>query len=53
MSGDAIQIVRSVYTFWDFLADVGGLIDMFKILVNPLVAFINMLVGTGLSRFLL
>ena len=50
---DAVQTVRSVYTIWDVLGDVGGLIDMFKILALPLVTFVNMLFGTGLTRFLL
>ena len=53
MSTDAINTVRSVYTVWDVLGDIGGLIDMFKILAQPLVDFINTLVGTGLTRFLL
>ena len=53
MSVDAVQTVRNVYTIWDVLGDVGGLIDMFRILALPIVTFANMLVGTGLTRFLL
>ena len=29
---DAVQTVRNVYTIWDVFGDIGGLIDMFKIL---------------------
>ena len=53
LSEDAVQTVRSVYTIWDVLGDIGGLIDMFKILAQPLVALSNLLIGSGMARFLL
>ena len=44
---------RSVFTFWDFLGDVGGLYDMLILIGGQLVALIQFAVGSGLNRFLI
>ena len=41
---------RSIYTFLDFLGDIGGLLDAFKLLGAGL---INLLYGRSLSNYLL
>ena len=38
---------RSVYTFWDFLGDVGGLNDILCIIGQWLVLWIQLIVGSG------
>ena len=50
---DAILEVRSIYTIWDVLGDIGGLIDMLRLLVMPLVALLNFSFSFGINRFLL
>ena len=43
---------RSVFTFWDFLGDVGGLNDMLTLLGSWAVSFIQILSGSGLNRYI-
>ena len=52
MNKDKISHRRSIYTFWDFLGDVGGLFDMLKLLVKPILAIGSLLFGSGLDKFL-
>ena len=49
---DAIEEVRTVYTFWDVLGDIGGLIDMLVLLGQPLIYLLNLIMGTGIRKFL-
>ena len=42
-----------MYTFWDFLGDVGGLHDMLKLLGEFLMTIITMISGSGLERYLI
>ena len=53
MSTDQTIHSRSIYTVWDFLGDVGGLFDMVKLLIQPLVTLSSALLGTGLHRYLI
>ena len=50
---DAILEVRTIYTIWDVLGDIGGLIDMLRLLVMPIVALLNFSFSIGINRFLL
>ena len=53
LEGDSIVHVRSIYTVWDVLGDIGGLIDMLRFMVQPLVIGANFIFGSGLTRYLL
>ena len=50
---DAILEVRSIYTIWDVLGDIGGLIDMLRLLVMPIVTLLNFSFSLGINPFLL
>ena len=43
---------RSIYTFWDFLADVGGLYDMLIVIGGWAMTIIQTFAGSGLSRYI-
>ena len=43
---------RAVFSFWDLLGDVGGLYDMLILIGGQLVAIIQLIVGSGLNRYL-
>lgn len=49
-SPDRVTYQRSIYTFLDFLGDIGGLLDAFKLLGA---ALINLIYGSSLSNYLL
>ena len=34
---DAIEQVRSIYTIWDALGDIGGLVEMLRYLCYPII----------------
>ena len=53
MDLDKVSHMRSIYGVWDFLGDVGGLFDMLRLLAEPIVAFLSVLFGSGLERYLL
>ena len=40
---------RSIYTIWDLLGDIGGLLDMMIKLKSPLVSFFSFLLGISLE----
>ena len=44
---------RSVYTFWDFLADVGGLYGSLTELAYPLLWISSLIFGSNLDKFLI
>ena len=43
---------RSIFTFWDFLADVGGLYDMLIVIGGWVLSIIQLVSGSGLNRFI-
>ena len=45
--------MRSVYTIWDVLGDIGGLIDMLYLLGKPVLIILQVILGSGMSQFLL
>ena len=49
---DAIEEVRTIYTIWDVLGDIGGLIDMLVLLGKPLIHLVNFTLGLGIRKFL-
>ena len=46
------QNLRSVYTFWDFLGEVGGLYGILLVFGNFLVYIFNTISGSSLNMFL-
>ena len=52
MSLDQTKYIRTIYGFWDLLADVGGLNDILVVGGGHLFTFISFLIGSGLDRFL-
>ena len=50
---DAIEEKRSIYTIWDVLGDIGGLIDMLYLLGKPFIFLSNIVAGSGMSRHIL
>ena len=46
------QNLRSVYTFWDFLGEVGGLYGILLVFGNFLVYIFNTIYGSSLNWFL-
>ena len=50
---DAIEEKRSIYTIWDVLGDIGGLIDMLYLLGKPLIVLSNVILGSGMCRHIL
>ena len=52
MNLDKVQQTRAIYSFWDFLGDVGGLFDMLKLQANPILAVLSALFGNGLESYL-
>ena len=49
---DSVTETRQIYTIWDFLGEVGGLMDMLKLIGQPLISLIHIIFGSGLSRLL-
>ena len=53
LDSDIMQHNRSVYTFLDYLGDVGGLFDALKGIFSLVVTFYFSLFGSPLKEFLL
>ena len=53
MSLDETTYLRTIYGFFDWLGDVGGLNDMLFLLGGQIFAFISYFVGSGLNRYLI
>ena len=53
LNRNAIEQVRSVYTIWDVLGDIGGLIDMLYLLGKPVMIFLHVILGSSMSQSLL
>ena len=44
---------RSIYTFWDFLGDIGGLFSILQQLASPVLLLVSLVTGSGLQNFLI
>ena len=44
--------IRTVFTFWDFLGNVGGLYGILVIIGSQIVTAFNFVIGSNLERFL-
>ena len=49
---DTIDEYRTIYGVFDFLGDVGGLLDLFTLFAERLLALIGWLVGSDLNIYL-
>ena len=49
----AVVETRQIYTLWEFLGDVGGLVDMLTLLGSPIFSFIQLILGSSLNRLLI
>ena len=49
LDNDVVEHYRSIYTFWDLLGDVGGLIDMLILLATPIISVSTFVFGSGLE----
>ena len=49
-SVDKVIHERRIYTFWEFLSDVGGLNDILSVCGQYIVIVFNFLCGSGLTR---
>ena len=47
LSPDVNVHSRQIYTIWDLLGDVGGLLDFLKLLISPFLSFLAFISGTG------
>ena len=52
LSPDINMHSRSIYTFWDLLGDIGGLFDMLRLIIKPLITLVSLAFGTGLETYL-
>ena len=52
MSLDIIEHSRSVYSVWDLLGDIGGLFDMLRLIVTPILTLIITAIGNSLDSFI-
>ena len=53
MHQDTVTHTRVVYTFWDFLSDIGGLFDSLKYIVIPIISLVHAVLGNQLDRYLI
>ena len=53
MNMSTMMHTRQVFSFWDFLADVGGLYDMLFILGGAVVSVFQLLTGSPMNRFII
>ena len=52
LSPDINMHSRSIYTFWDLLGDIGGLFDILRLTIKPIIMLITAAFGTSLETFL-
>ena len=52
ISPDKYMYKRSIYTFFDWLGDVGGLLDALRLIGVVLMAFYTLIMGNPLSGYL-
>ena len=48
-----VEYSRAIYTIWDLLGDIGGLLDMLEVLGAPLVSLLSFIAGSGLENYLI
>ena len=48
-----VEHARTIYTVWDLLGDIGGLFDMLKLLVTPMITFLSLIADSGLESHLI
>ena len=49
LSNKEVYDTRAVYSFWDFLGDVGGLADMMRLIGYWILAGISLISGSRLN----
>ena len=52
LKSDILVHKRSIYTFWELLGDVGGLLEILKLLASPIIFLANVSFGSGLNAYL-
>ena len=52
LSPDSVMYKRSIYTFFDWLGDVGGLMDALRLIGQFLMTLYTLIIGNPLSAFL-
>ena len=52
LSPDINMHSRSIYTIWDLLGGIGGLIDMLRLIIRPILASVSLAFSTGLETYL-
>ena len=52
MELSSVQKIRKIYSFWDFLGDVGGLNDILTLIGGCIVSLVQMFTGSGLNRYI-
>ena len=52
LDDDVIEQRRQVYSFWDYIGDIGGLNDFLQIIGGVLMSLFTTLSGSGLDRLL-
>ena len=53
MDPDKIEMVRSVYTIWDYFGDLGGLNDFLRVVGNILMGLVTALQGSILNNYII
>ena len=53
MEMTVIEHQRSIYTWWDFLGDVGGLFGILQSIAYPFITVSSLLLNTGIDQFLI
>ena len=53
MHPDKIYQWRGVYTFWDFMGDIGGLTGILSLIGMVFMSFVTTISGSRLKRFLI
>ena len=49
---DVIEQVRSIYTIWDVLGDIGGLVEMLRYLCYPIIIVTQIASNSGIRSLL-
>ena len=53
MHEDVIEERRQVYSFWDYIGDIGGLNDFLQVVGGILISISTSFRGSGLTRYLI
>lgn len=52
MHEDVIEERRQVYSFWDYIGDIGGLNDFLQVVGGILMSICTTIRGSGLNKYL-